>query len=73
MVFQLPPIVPGAPIRVDFEITAVVDPNDGLQPSDLTQETANVRVMILKVGQSKPLLAATIAMPTPELFQEDIY
>lgn len=71
--FQLPPIVPGAPIKIGFEITAIVDSNDGLQPSDLTPETANVRVMILKVSQSKPLLAATIAMPTPELFQEDIY
>lgn len=92
--FQLPLIVPNAPIKINFEVIAVVDPDDGLQPSDLTPETANVRVMILKSNQvsmnqtfitewilnsrfsfqqAKPILAATIAMPTPEIFQEDIY
>lgn len=45
---KLPLIVPNAPIKISFQITAVVDPNDGLQPSDLTPETANIRVMILK-------------------------
>lgn len=97
------------PIKVNFHVTAVVDPDDGLQPSDLTPETANVRVMILKVNkvrfttcscsevhddfssltrnqgknhhfylslidpQSKPILVATIAMPAPEIFQQDVY
>lgn len=70
---QLPLIVPGNPLKIDFQITAVIDANDGLQPSELTPETASVRVMILKVKHSKPLLAATIAMPTPEIFQQDIY
>lgn len=45
---QLPLIVPDAPVKISFEVTAVVDPDDGLQPSDLTPETANIRVMILK-------------------------
>lgn len=48
------------PIKVNFNVTAVVDPDDGLQPSDLTPETANVRVMILKanrVSSSKQFLA----------------
>lgn len=49
--FQLPLIVPNAPIKINFEVTAVVDPDDGLQPSDLTPETASVRVMILKSTQ----------------------
>lgn len=35
-------------MKISFEVTAVVDPDDGLQPSDLTPETANIRVMILK-------------------------
>lgn len=51
--FQLPLIVPNAPIKINFEVTAVVDPDDGLQPSDLTPETASVRVMILKSTQVK--------------------
>lgn len=65
--------MPNVPIKINFAVTAVVDPDDGLQPSDLTPETANVRVMILKSNQAKPILAATIAMPTPEIFQQDIY
>lgn len=43
--------MPNVPIKVNFHVTAVVDPDDGLQPSDLTPETANVRVMILKVNK----------------------
>lgn len=38
-------------MKINFEVTAVVDPDDGLQPSDLTPETASVRVMILKSNQ----------------------
>lgn len=49
--FQLPLIVPNAPIKINFEVTAVVDPDDGLQPSELTPETANVRVMIMRSKQ----------------------
>lgn len=48
---KLPLIVPNAPVKINFEVTAVVDSDDGLQPSDLTPETANVRVMILKSNQ----------------------
>lgn len=51
MSFQLPLIVPNAPIKINFEVIAVVDPDDGLQPSELTPETANVRVMILRSNQ----------------------
>lgn len=46
-------IVPDAPIKINFDVTAVVDSDDGLQPSDLTPENANVRVMILKKNQVK--------------------
>lgn len=48
---KLPLIVPNSPVKINFEVTAVVDAEDGLQPSDLTPETANVRVMILKSNQ----------------------
>lgn len=30
-------------------------------------------IIRLFVLQAKPILAATIAMPTPEIFQQDIY
>lgn len=43
--------MPGAPIKVSFEIVAVTDANDGLQPSDLTADNACVRVMILRANQ----------------------
>lgn len=52
-VAQLPFIVPGVPLKVSFTVTAVVDPDDGLQPSDLTPETANVRVMVVRAEQVK--------------------
>lgn len=48
---QLPIIVPGSPLKISFDIVAVTDPNDGLQPSDLTPDTAYVRVMVLKANQ----------------------
>lgn len=70
---QLPPLVPSAPIKIDFKVTAIVDENDGLPPSDLTPENAIVRVLVIKVGQAKPLIAATVAMPAPEPLEQDIY
>lgn len=49
--FQLPAIVPGALVKVNFKVTAVIDENDGLPPSDLTMENAVIRAMIIKLGQ----------------------
>lgn len=43
--------MPGAPIKIDFKVTAILDPNDGLPPSDLTPENAIVRVLVIKTGQ----------------------
>ncbi|KAJ6640773.1 Bardet-Biedl syndrome 1 protein like [Pseudolycoriella hygida] len=70
---SLPTLVPGSPIKIDFKITTLLDPNDGLPPSDLTPENAIVRVMLLKSGHAKPLIAATIAMPMTEPLENDIY
>lgn len=80
-----------------------MDADDGLQPSDLTPEVANVRVMVVRANrvrlglyrlfpssnifvfcgwlsdvfflllQTKPILVATIAMPPPEIFPQDVY
>lgn len=47
---KLPSLVPGSPIKIDFKITALLDPNDGLPPSDLTPENAIVRVILIKAG-----------------------
>lgn len=49
---QLPPLVPAAPVKIDFKVTAIVDPNDGLPPSDLTPENSVIRAMIIKSGQA---------------------
>lgn len=70
---QLPPLVPSAPVKIDFKVTAIVDENDGLPPSELTPENSIVRVLVIKVGQAKPLIAATVAMPAPEPLEQDIY
>ncbi|XP_055601592.1 Bardet-Biedl syndrome 1 protein homolog [Uranotaenia lowii] len=63
---QLPMLVPGAPLKLDFKITAVMDPGDGLAPADLTPENSFVRVIIFKTGHSKPLIASTVIMPQSE-------
>ncbi|XP_055537016.1 Bardet-Biedl syndrome 1 protein homolog [Wyeomyia smithii] len=63
---QLPMLVPGAPMKLDFKVTAVTDPSDGLAPIDLTPENAFVRVLVFKTGHSKPLIASTVVMPQPE-------
>lgn len=49
--FQLPPIVPGAPVKLNFKISAMIDKYDGLPPQDLTTENSFVRVMIIKSEQ----------------------
>ncbi len=37
-------------MKIDFKITTLLDPNDGLPPSDLTPENAIIRVMLIKSG-----------------------
>ncbi|XP_061397052.1 Bardet-Biedl syndrome 1 protein homolog [Musca vetustissima] len=65
-VAKLPSILPGVPLKIDFEIVAVLDPNDKLPPHTLTPENSHIRVMITKTQQTKPLIAAVIAMPQSE-------
>ncbi|KAH8390468.1 hypothetical protein KR215_000255 [Drosophila sulfurigaster] len=63
---RLPSVLPGIPLRVDFEVVAVLDPIDKLPPGSLTPDNSHIRVMLLKTGQSKPLIAAAVAMPQSE-------
>ncbi|XP_030385738.1 Bardet-Biedl syndrome 1 protein homolog [Scaptodrosophila lebanonensis] len=63
---RLPSVLPGVPLRVDFEVVAVLDPIDKLPPATLTLDNAQIRVMLLKSGQAKPLIAAAVSMPQSE-------
>ncbi|XP_059613859.1 Bardet-Biedl syndrome 1 protein [Phlebotomus argentipes] len=70
---RLPPLAPGVPLTIDFKVTVIIDPTDGLPPPDLTPDNSVIRVMIFKCGQAKPLIAATISMPSPELQAFEVY
>ncbi|EAT38940.1 AAEL009211-PA [Aedes aegypti] len=63
---KLPMLVPGAPLKLDFKVTVVTDPSDGLAPVDLTPENSFIKVLIFKTGHTKPLIASTVVMPQPE-------
>lgn len=63
---RLPSVLPGVPLRVDFEVVAVLDPMDKLPPASLTPDNSLIRVMLMKAGQAKPLIAAAISMPQSE-------
>ncbi|EDV97757.1 Bardet-Biedl syndrome 1 protein homolog [Drosophila grimshawi] len=65
-VARLPSVLPGIPLRVDFEVVAVLDAVDKLPPASLTPDNSQIRVMLLKTGQTKPLIAAVVAMPQSE-------
>ncbi|KAL9904916.1 Bardet-Biedl syndrome 1 isoform 3-T5 [Glossina fuscipes fuscipes] len=62
--FQLPCILPGIPLKIDFEVVAVINPNDKLPPHSLTPDNSHIRIMLIKAQQAKPLIAAVIAIPT---------
>lgn len=47
----LPVIVPGSPIKLDFDISLIMDPKDGMPPTDLTPENSIIKVLIVKQGQ----------------------
>ncbi|GAB0098228.1 Bardet-Biedl syndrome 1 [Sergentomyia squamirostris] len=70
---RLPPLVPGVLLTINFKVTVIIDPTDGLPPPDLTPDNSVIRVMVFKCGQTKPLIAATISMPNPELQALDVY
>jgi len=63
---RLPSVLPGVPLRVDFEVVAVLDPMDKLPPPSLTPDNSLIRVMLMKAGQAKPLIAAAVSMPQSE-------
>ncbi|XP_017071190.1 Bardet-Biedl syndrome 1 protein homolog [Drosophila eugracilis] len=63
---RLPSVLPGVPLRVDFEVVAVLDPMDKLPPASLTPDNSLIRVMLMKAGQAKPLIAAAVSMPQSE-------
>lgn len=63
---NLPVLFPGITMKLDFDITAVLDPIDKLPPPDLTVENAIVRVLIFKKNHCKPIIAASISMPESE-------
>ncbi|XP_055846740.1 Bardet-Biedl syndrome 1 protein homolog isoform X2 [Episyrphus balteatus] len=63
---MLPAILPGTPLKVDFEVTAILSQENGLPPLTLTKDNSIVRIIITKLNQSKPLIAAIIAMPESE-------
>ncbi|KAH8239968.1 hypothetical protein KR032_009857 [Drosophila birchii] len=63
---RLPSVLPGVPLRVDFEVVAVLDPMDKLPPASLNPDNSQIRVMLMKAGQAKPLIAAAVSMPQSE-------
>lgn len=63
---NLPVLFPGITLKLDFDITAVLDPIDKLPPPDLTMEKAIIRVLVFKANHAKPIIAASIAMPESE-------
>ncbi|XP_022216762.2 Bardet-Biedl syndrome 1 protein homolog [Drosophila obscura] len=63
---RLPSVLPGIPLRVDFEVVAVLDALDKLPPPSLTLDNSLIRVMLMKAGQAKPLIAAAVTMPQSE-------
>uniref|UniRef100_A0A1A9ZFV4 Uncharacterized protein n=1 Tax=Glossina pallidipes TaxID=7398 RepID=A0A1A9ZFV4_GLOPL len=60
---KLPCILPGIPLKIDFEVVAVINPNDKLPPHSLTPDNSHIRIMLIKAQQTKPLIAAVIAIP----------
>uniref|UniRef100_A0A1A9WPW6 Uncharacterized protein n=1 Tax=Glossina brevipalpis TaxID=37001 RepID=A0A1A9WPW6_9MUSC len=61
---KLPSILPGIPLKIDFEVVAVINPNDKLPPHTLTPDISYIRIMLIKAQQTKPLIAALIVMPS---------
>lgn len=51
---------------MDFNVSVCMTP-DNMLPSDMTLENSIIRVLIIKEGLAKPLIASTVVMPQPEL------
>jgi Bardet-Biedl syndrome 1 protein len=63
---QLTPLVPGAPLLISFKVSIPMQP-ENLLPADMTLENSIIRVLIIKEGLAKPLIASNCVMPQPEL------
>lgn len=48
--------------KVSIQMTA-----DNLMPADMSLENSIIRVLVLKDGLAKPLIASTVVMPQPEM------
>lgn len=51
---------------MDFQVRVCVT-TENLLPGDMTLENSIIRVLIVKDGLAKPLIASTVVMPQPEL------
>lgn len=51
---------------MDFRVKVRVT-SENLLPSDMTLENSIIRVLIIKDGLAKPLIASTVVMPQPEM------
>jgi Bardet-Biedl syndrome 1 protein len=40
---------------------------ENMLPTDMTLENSIIRVLVIKEGLAKPLIASTVVMPQPEL------
>lgn len=56
----------GIPLIMDFDVAVKVT-QENLLPSDLSLENSIIRVLVIKEGLAKPLIASTVVMPQPEL------
>ncbi|CAO1340392.1 unnamed protein product [Diamesa serratosioi] len=68
---ELSPIVPGFSLKMDFDVISQLTP-EGL-PVEMSFDTSIIRVLIMKEGLSKPLIASTVVMPQPEPQMLDTY
>lgn len=56
----------GIPLVMDFSVSVQMT-SENLLPSDMTLENSIIRVLIMKEGLAKPLIASTVVMPQPEM------
>ncbi|CAO1334828.1 unnamed protein product [Diamesa hyperborea] len=68
---ELSPIVPGFSLKMDFDVSSQLTP-EGL-PVEMSFDTSIIRVLIMKEGLSKPLIASTVVMPESEPQMLDTY
>ena len=47
----IPPLLPNFPMKIDFTVTVITDPDNGLTPPDLTMENAAIKCIVFRRGQ----------------------